>query len=89
MTNTYLDLRPVVFAAARKLGLSAVFLHSEGDGRVTSTADWILVSGGGTLFELQSARTGIRHRQWRCVSHTKAFPPWTDNYSNLIRIIRH
>ena len=49
ITNSYLDLRPVVFAAARRLGLQATWIHSAGDGRATSASNWVLLSTGNNL----------------------------------------
>ena len=44
ITNTYVDLRPVVLAAAAQLSLNAAFVHDEGDGKATLYSDWMLLS---------------------------------------------
>jgi len=87
ITNTYLDLRPVVFAAARKLGLSAVFVHSTGDGRVTNPTDWMLVSSPNNPLNTGPSKSASGQDDGD-VFRLKTIDPWTDDYSNLIHIIR-
>ena len=76
ITNTYLDLRPVVVAAAENYGLHAVWIQATGDGRISSDSEWMLLSRGplpgvsGQLARLRRVR------------------PWTDDYSNLLDILR-
>lgn len=76
ITNTYLDLRPVVIAAAEHYGFHFAWIHAAGDGRIASDSDWMLLSFGelpkssGDLSTLRPARL------------------WTDDYSNLIQILK-
>ena len=76
ITNTYLDLRPVVVAAAENYGLRAAWIQATGDGRISSDSEWMLLSRGqlpgvsGQLAKLRRVR------------------PWTDDYSNLLDILR-
>ena len=59
VTNTFLDLRPVVVAAAERLGLASVWVHCDGNGRVSYTNDWVLVSRDRQRIEaLESAANG-------------------------------
>ena len=85
ITNTYLDLKPVVFSAARSLGVRAVLVHSDGDGQITLGSDWILLSAEGDLPEpdLNSPRTN------REAAAVRTIRPWTDDFSNLIQIVNH
>ena len=55
ITNSYLDLKPVVFSAARSLGLKATYVHSAGDGRATIVSDWMLVSTAENFPEIEAA----------------------------------
>jgi hypothetical protein len=76
ITNTYLDLRPVVVAAAENYGLHAAWIQATGDGRISSDSEWMLLSRGqlpGVSAELAKLRR-VR--------------PWTDDYSNLLEILR-
>jgi hypothetical protein len=76
ITNAYLDLRPVVFGAAEHYGLNSVWIYSNGDGRVSSDSQWILLS----YEKLPKASAGL-----------PAIHPvllWTDDYSNLLEILK-
>jgi len=79
VTNTYLDLSPVVFSVADTMHLYGVFLHTNGDGRTTLYSDWILVSRVPLPFR---DSPGYRAKDGR-----KAVL-WTDDYSNLFRVLR-
>jgi spermidine synthase len=83
VTNSYLDLRPIVLAAAEHFGLETASVHSSGDGRATESADWMLLSLDSKILESVTAgsATGEQNRR----SH--AIRPWTDDYSNLLQIL--
>jgi hypothetical protein len=80
VTNTYVDLRPVVAGIAQEFGLSAGLVHSDGDGQVSLYSDWILLSKGSLRLSgsvaLVDATRGRRAMLW------------TDDYSNLIQVLR-
>jgi len=77
ITNTYLDLEPVLLGVAQNLRLNYVFIHSSGDGRVTMYNDWVLLSKGSLLRPFGGEGTG--HTTGRL---------WTDEYSNLFQVLR-
>ncbi len=77
ITNTYLDLKPVLLGVAQDLRLNYVFIHSSGDGRLTMYNDWALLSKGSVLRPLGGEGTG--HATGRL---------WTDEYSNLFQVLR-
>ena len=83
ITNTYLDLRPVVFAAARHLKLQASLVRSAGDGRIVSESNWVLLSSGGNLPQVNTAAGGDGEKG----RYARTISPWTDDYSNLIQIL--
>jgi len=85
ITNTYLDLKPVVFSAARSLGLRAVFVHSERDERTTLGSDWILLSAEGDFPKVDptAPRTDLN------TTNVRMIRPWTDDFSNLIQIVNY
>jgi hypothetical protein len=78
ITNTYIDLRPVVRGIARDLGLNLIFLHSDGDGRVTLYNDWVLLSKSPLSFVKPDTNASL----------PGDIPIWTDDYSNLFRVLR-
>ena len=76
ITNTYLDLRPVVLAAAEHYELHSAWIQASGDGRISSDSDWMLLSYG----ELPKSTGDI--------SAIRSVPLWTDDYSNLLQLLR-
>ncbi len=83
ITNTYLDLRPVIFAAAKHLGLKAAWIQSDGDGRTTSLSDWVLISQGGEIPTTDSTSEAVVGQR----ANIPAIRPWTDDYSSLRQIL--
>jgi hypothetical protein len=83
ITNGYLDLRPVVFSAARRLGLKAVWVQSPGDGRTSTASDWVLLSAGDNLPESDATVHGVTDQ----APYVPTIRPWTDDYSNLLQIL--
>lgn len=72
LTNRFLDLTPVVEAAATDIGKRVVEVHSAADPqRQILAADWAVVSGAG--------EPGSRRK------HTRL---WTDDYSNLFGVLK-
>ena len=85
ISNTYLDLKPVIVPAAKHAGLQVAWVHSNGAGRVTKVADWMLLSQAGDFPGVQSAPSGSVTRN----PEVPAIRPWTDEYSNLLQILNH
>jgi hypothetical protein len=81
VTNSYVDLRPVIRDIAENLGLHSVFLHSDGDGHITLYNDWVLVSRSPALFVTMPV-SDVKPTSFR------RLPIWTDDYSNLFRVLR-
>lgn len=80
ITNTYLDLRPVVLKLANRFGLRSAWISSEGDGEMVSTSSWMLLSQSSTLVAgAASTLNGVRLPESRL---------WTDDYSNLFQVLR-
>jgi len=79
ITNTYVDLRPVVEAVASEQKLSATFVHDDGDGRATLYSDWMLVRHDESRLGIDAnPAPGTRQRGFL----------WTDDYSNLLHVVR-
>lgn len=83
ISNRFLDLRPVVLAEAEALGLNAVVVDDVVplDIHYLSSNVWVLLSRDQD-FLLRPDVSGPRGEK------TKARCLWTDDYSNLIRVIR-
>jgi SAM-dependent methyltransferase len=79
LTNRYLELAPVVEAAADDLGKRVVNVHSVADpGQQVIEADWALVSGSAdAVKEFGNLQTKpVKTRLW------------TDDYSNLFQVLK-
>ena len=80
ITNTYIDLRPVIVANAREINAKYRFVHSDGDNRITVYSDWMLLSKGTRLDDIGISPTPELG--------TSAGMLWTDDYSNLFKALR-
>ena len=80
ITNAFLNLAPVVATIARLLGREAGLVASAADSaKGIETADWVLVAAGAPELTARSALPIVVPR---------GFPAWTDDYSNLIRVLK-
>jgi SAM-dependent methyltransferase len=87
VSNRFLDLIPVVARLARELGLHAVLVSDDpedDDKSLRSRSDWVLVSRNPEALEadaiVEAGATPAEDRpEWRT---------WTDDYSNLIQILK-
>ena len=82
VTNTFLDLRPVVVAAAERLGLASVWVHCDGDEHISYTNDWVLVSRDRQ--RIDAIASAARHAAKLQVPESRL---WTDDYSNLFEAL--
>jgi hypothetical protein len=85
VTNAHFDLQPVLKRVAERFNLGSRLLHTDGDGMTTTYSDWVLLSRDPTVIDsLPSSTPGTM------------FPPalkpdlalWTDDYSNLLFVLR-
>ena len=84
VSNTHLDLAPVVGLAADSLGKRSVVIDtSDDDDSAVFAATWILVSSRESLFQYPF----IRHAATP-VKRIAGLRMWTDDYSNLFRILK-
>jgi spermidine synthase len=88
ISNRYLDLEPVLTAAAAELGLATLYQH---DGAVSEQemaqgkqpSQWYLLARSPNDFrEIQ------RDFRWEVPEPREGVAPWTDDFSNLIRAFR-
>jgi hypothetical protein len=82
-SNQYLDLTPVIAKLAQLHGMQTLRVPSAEDRiRHTCVAEWLLVSSDlGFLADVESRRRGYRILP-------NAIRPWTDQYSNLLAVLR-
>ncbi len=85
ITNRYLDLRPVVAAAARQLRMTALIVdfHPDADDLFCRRSVWVLIArperAAGLLKEISGAET---------LAERPGFAVWTDGFSNLLKILK-
>ena len=78
VSNRFLDLPPVVEAAARALGARAVRMDSpEDQANAIFVATWMLVD-----------RAGSSNGSEKSSAAERRVPVWTDDYSNLLTILK-
>lgn len=89
ISNRYLDLRPVIAAAARD-GWHAVERHYEPDDAAradrASASIWVALSpDAGTLARL--VRNGP-NGAWTALADNRGFPAWTDDHASILPILK-
>jgi hypothetical protein len=84
VSNKYLDLKPVVRGLAGAFGLRAVLVDSRASGAVWSS-DWVIVVRHDALLrdpEVDAAALPLAVNE-------PGLPLWTDDYSNLLSVLKH
>lgn len=86
ITNSYLDLAPVVKAGAERLGMDVRFVRHQptGEDPRTLASEWALAGRRGTLDWLTP---GEGNRSARDVKSDSRHA-WSDDYSNLLGVLR-
>lgn len=85
ITNHYLDLRPVMAAAARHFGRVALLYPLEPDGQdaYCLSSDWVLFMAPGRAERLPAGLEGGEP-----LAPRPGFRPWTDSFSNLLGVLK-
>ena len=85
ITNRFLDLEPVVAQAATESGWIGMVVSDDGwEENYYSPSDWVVLSHSATIFKHANFQDGF-------VDQLRARPnfrPWTDDYSNVIQLLR-
>lgn len=80
ISNSYLDLRPVVLKLTGRYGLRSAWINSGGDGETVSPSEWMLLSQSNALVTSAAGTLkGVRLPESRL---------WTDDYSNLFQVLK-
>jgi spermidine synthase len=85
VSNRYLDLEPIVAQAAHEIGWSGVLVYDEGESEpfyVSNT--WILLSKTPAIFSSGTFQEADMHQ----LQPREGFRLWTDDYSNIIQILK-
>ncbi len=85
ISNRYLDLEPIIAQAAKEMGWSGIVVYDEGDSEAFYVANtWILLSKSPAIF----ADPEFQDPNVYALQTRKGFRAWTDDYSNIIQILR-
>jgi hypothetical protein len=84
ISNNYLDLRPVAARLAQHFGLRSGWMHSLPINRLTNLSDWVILARDDVVIGQPSISRHLKKLQI-----DPAVALWTDDYSNLFRILRH
>lgn len=86
ISNRYLDLVPVVAAAAKAGGWQAAVLNytPPDDEEEASKSQWIALTRDPTAF----AYLQIEDPAWRTLRGRPGFSPWTDNYATILPLLK-
>jgi hypothetical protein len=84
ITNLHLDLQPVFWKLAQYYDLSMVRVNYPGDSNGGYASHWILLSRDPELLEIPA----IQERSVDLSGYSAKSKLWTDNYSNLFRILK-
>jgi hypothetical protein len=85
ISNRYLDLEPIMAQAAQEMGWSGILVYDEGTSEpyyVSNT--WVLLSKSPAVF----AHPNFQDGSTSSLQPRKGFRTWTDDYSNIIQILR-
>lgn len=85
ITNHYLDLKPVMAAAAQHFGKTAVLysLEPKDDDAYCRNSDWVLFMSAQQAAHLPAGLQG-----GEALVPRVGFKPWTDSFSNLLGILK-
>jgi hypothetical protein len=88
ISNRFLALEPVVWAAAKAGGWTAAKLtyHPtiDEEAEEASTSDWIAMSRDPAMIARLAASGG----EWRSLRDYPGFTPWTDDYATILPLLR-
>jgi SAM-dependent methyltransferase len=85
ITNRYLDLQPVVAAAAQHYGKTALLYALEPDDEddFCFTSDWVLI-----MSPERAAQLPLVMNDCEALAPRPGFRPWTDGFSNLFSVLK-
>ncbi|MGQ9661328.1 MAG: spermidine synthase [Kiritimatiellia bacterium] len=82
-TNRYLDFAPLAMALARTFGLSMALVDSEGDFKISTPARWIILARNPGFLDAEPLKSHL------VLAAGKVVRMWTDDYSNIVALLKH
>ena len=83
ITNSHLDLQPVVWKLADHFGLARALIENPGDGVITYRSKWVLLTRNPALLEIPAIASASEPME----GYNPHIRLWTDDYNNLIQIL--
>jgi hypothetical protein len=83
ISNTHLNLVPVVWKLADHFGLARAVIDDNGDGVITQQSRWVLLAKDPALLESPP----IAEKAKPMDGYTTSIRLWTDDYNNLFQIL--
>lgn len=83
ISNSHVDLKPLLVAISKQLNLIALEYDHKPFYRLDYASDWVVLTRNqGTANHLQQLL------KWQKLTSTKSMAAWTDDYSNILGVIR-
>lgn len=86
VSNRFLDLLPVVHSLAQHFGVPDAYISSEKDEQGAWRSDWVLLNPSGVV--LDDAAVEEETTEWDETSGNRRLRLWTDDYSNLLTVMK-
>ncbi len=86
ISNRYLDLVPVLWGQASYFNLAMRVIPSEASGQRQYASSWVLLARDPSLFQIPAILQ--RATATTMEGHIKYVPRWTDDFSNLLQILK-
>ncbi|MGH7781756.1 MAG: hypothetical protein ACREQR_18220 [Candidatus Binataceae bacterium] len=83
ISNLNFDLRPVLAEQSRILKLRYGFTHVDEKDMVNWSSDWVLLARNDKVLGRPAISARLQSR-----SHLRRIRPWTDDYSNLLQLLK-
>jgi len=83
ISNSYLDLRPIIRELADHFGLHWAWVHNNATNRRETESDWMLVARNVQLLDQLDVAAGLQP-----MPSLRKVGLWTDDYSNLFQILK-
>jgi hypothetical protein len=83
ITNSHLDLKPVVWILAQHFGLARVLIENPGDGVITYPSVWMLLARDPAVLAAPAIVDAAKPME----HYAPRIRLWTDDYNNLFQIL--
>lgn len=84
VTNTHLNLASLVRALAKASGKQALYFETQALGREVNNAEWVIVTNNQNFIHSPKVKSLVTIWPYE----EKVLPVWTDNYSNLLSVLK-